>query len=206
MNEQEAPPAENESRMEAFLGGSMWRKAGRAYGKIKHRMRAKSCAAEPCETDGVSAAAPAAEPPVKAAESPGEAAKSPGKEDVSPARRLEESHRSLLERIQTLVGIALRLKECPEKEELRARLTNGVLDLIPQLEAEGFQVVRDDTVRSAFVSVVDGVERPRPLVVKPAILRDGLLVLKGMLCLSSGEGAPADQPTAPGQAEPENRQ
>ena len=192
MNEQEAPPAENESRMEAFLGGSMWRKAGRAYGKIASRMRAKPQEAEPCETDASSAAAPAAEPPVE--------------EDVSPARRLEESHRSLLERIQTLVGIALRLKECPDKEELRARLTNGVLDLIPQLEAEGFQVMRDDTVRSAFVTVVDGVERPRPLVVKPAILRDGLLVLKGMLCLSSGEGAPADQPTAPGQAEPENRQ
>ena len=196
MNEQEAPPAENESRMEAFLGGSMWRKAGRAYGraygKIASRTRAKPQEAEPCEADAASAAAPAAEPP--------------GKEEVSPARQLEESHRSLLERIQTLVGIALRLKECPDKEELRARLTNGVLDLIPQLEAEGFQVVRDDTVRSAFVSVVDGVERPRPLVVKPAILRDGLLVLKGMLCLSSGEGAPADQPTAPGQAEPENRQ
>ena len=108
---------------------------------------------------------------------------------------LEHGHKQILEQIQSLLGIARRLEGNPQNEELRGRLVSGVLGFTGILEAEGLEVMAVDVNPAAFIPVVDDVDRPLPLVVRPAILRDGNLILKGIRCLpkaASGDAAPGE--------------
>lgn len=114
----------------------------------------------------------------------------------APSPHLENGHKPILEQIQSLLGIAKRLEDNPQNEELRGRLVSGVLGFTGILEAEGLEVMAVDVNPAAFIPVVDDVDRPLPLVVRPAILRDGNLILKGIRCLP--KAAPGD--AAPGEA------
>ena len=114
---------------------------------------------------------------------------------TSPCQCLESGHKAVLEQIQLLVGIARRLEDNPQNEELRGRLVSGVLAFSGILEAEGLEVMVHDSNPAAFIPVVDDVKRPSSLVVRPAILRDGRLILKGIRCLpkaDSVDGAPGE--------------
>ncbi len=114
----------------------------------------------------------------------------------APSPHLENGHKPILEQIQSLLGIAKRLEDNPQNEELRGRLVSGVLGFTDILEAEGLEVMAVDVNPAAFIPVVDDVDRPLPLVVRPVILRDGNLILKGIRCLP--KAAPGDD--APGEA------
>lgn len=108
----------------------------------------------------------------------------------TPSSHLENDHKPVLEQIQSLLGIAKRLEDNPQNEELRRRLVSGVLGFSGILEAEGLEVMAANVNPAAFISVVDDVDRPSPLVVRPAILRNGNLLLKGIMCLP--KAAPVD--------------
>ena len=102
---------------------------------------------------------------------------------ASPPEKLEIAYPALLERIQSLLGVSLELSRNAGGEASYARLLDGVNEFPWILKGEGLDVDSSgmNGRQDAYTAVVGDETVSESRVLRPAILRDGETVLKGVL-------------------------
>lgn len=101
---------------------------------------------------------------------------------------LEKANPALLAQVQVVLGTAMELAREPGSEAIGKRLADGVGEFSWILKEEGLEVDSDDPVArlDAYTVVVGEDEKAEARVLRPAIFRNGAVILKGIRLVPPG--------------------